>query len=113
MTVALGLGSKVYRGPGKLWVTGYAGDIFYEMAWILLVVVLKPGVSVTQVTLWVFGITAAVETLQLWQPEWLQALRATLVGQLFLGSTFSPADFLYYGIGCGLTWWGLVQLGKR
>jgi hypothetical protein len=42
--------------------------------------------------------------MQLWQPAWLQAMRATLPGRLVLGNTFVWSDFLYYVLGCVIGW---------
>lgn len=113
LTIPLGLASKVYSGWGQAWVEGYFGDILFEMAWIFFVGCLHPRISPLKLSLWVFGVTSAVEISQLWQPAWLQAVRATLFGKLFLGSTFVWADFLYYAIGCGIGWAGLSAIQTR
>ena len=113
LTVPLGLASKAYTGWGQAWVEGYLGDVLFEMAWIFFIGCLRPRVSSLKLSLWVFGLTSAVETLQLWQPAWLQAIRATLFGKLFLGSTFVWADFLYYAIGCWLGWAILSAIQTR
>lgn len=111
--IPLGLASKVYVGPGQSWVEGYAGDLLYEIAWMLFLAAIWPRIAPGRLALGVFGATAAVELLQLWQPPWLQALRATLPGKLLLGSTFVSWDFLYYALGCGLGWLLLGQLQQR
>jgi hypothetical protein len=79
------------------------------MAWMFLMAGLWPAIAKAKQGLlklaWsVFAITAGFEFLQLWQPPWLQAWRATLLGKLFLGNTFVPLDFLYYALGCWLGW---------
>ncbi len=102
VTIPLGLWTKIYNGPGEGWVQGSAGDILFEMAWIFFIMILNPRLVPLRVGLWVFGVTSGVEVLQLWQPAWLQAIRATLPGKLLLGSTFHSWDFLYYALGCGL-----------
>jgi hypothetical protein len=63
-----------------------------------------------QIPLWVFGITCTLEFLQLWHPLILEHFRATFVGRLLIGTTFSWWDFLYYGVGCFLGWFWLWQL---
>ncbi len=108
IVIPLGLGSKVYTGWGQAWVDGYSGDILFELAWIFFIACLRPRISAWKLSLWVFGLTSVVEALQLWQPAWLQAIRATLPGKLLLGSQFVWADFLYYAIGCVLGWGLLV-----
>lgn len=109
LVIPLGLASKVYHGPAATWVQGYSGDILYELAWMFLIVglcpkLLKTRQSVMWLALGVFAATAGVEFLQLWQPDWLQAWRATLAGKLLLGTTFVAWDFLYYALGCLLGW---------
>lgn len=121
LVIPLGLASKVYSGWGQGWVEGYSGDILFEMAWIFFIAGLWPRVSARKLSLWVFGMTSVVEVLQLWQPPWLQAMRATLPGKLLLGSTFVWADFFYYGLGCLIGWvalerfqaWGRVGVPAR
>jgi hypothetical protein len=74
------------------------------------VALIWPRLAPGWVALGVLVATCLLEVLQLWQPAWLQAVRATLPGRLVLGSTFSPSDFWYYLIGAGLGWLGLRWL---
>lgn len=104
LLIPLGIITKVYSGVGALWLRGYGGDILYTMAWLALVLLLKPRFSLTKTCLWIFGLTALGECSQLWHPPWLAPFRATLFGQLLLGSAFSWPDFLCYGLGCALGW---------
>ncbi len=109
LVIPLGLGSKAYHGPANAWVEGYAGDILYEMAWMFLIAGLWPAIlksrrGLLNLALGVFVMTASFEFLQLWQPAWLQAWRATLAGKLILGTTFVAWDFFYYALGCLIGW---------
>ena len=113
LIVPVGLASKVYQGPLKGWVYDYSGDILYETFWILLVGFIWPQVSPAKVASAVFAITSAIEVLQLWKPPFLQAIRATLAGQLLLGTTFVWWDFFHYFAGCALTWIGLRYLKSK
>lgn len=45
------------------------------------------------------GVSFAVECLQLWRPPFLQALRATVLGGLVLGSGFLWSDLVCYTVG--------------
>ncbi|MEQ8963007.1 MAG: DUF2809 domain-containing protein [Coleofasciculus sp. C2-GNP5-27] len=49
-------------------------------------------------------VTCLLEVLQLWQPPFLQAIRATLLGRVILGNTFTWSDFPAYFIGSFLGW---------
>lgn len=117
LVIPLGLGSKVYDGPARAWVEGYAGDVLYELAWMFLVVGLWPALlksrqGISRLAMAVFTVTAGFEFLQLWQPAWLQAWRATLLGKLILGTTFIVWDFVYYALGC-LLGWAILKLWQR
>jgi len=117
LVIPLGLASKTYSGPAAGWVEGYSGDILYEMAWMFLIAGLCPTLvksrqGILRLALGVFGVTSVFEFLQLWQPDWLQAWRATLPGKLILGTTFVPLDFLYYALGC-LLGTGILLFWRR
>jgi hypothetical protein len=108
--IPIGLASKFYKGPFDVWLNNSVGGIFYEMFWVLLVVLINPILSPGWVAFWVFIVTSSLEFAQLWKPEFLEVIRATLLGRLLLGTTFSWWDFPYYIIGCGLAWFGLKYL---
>jgi len=102
--VPLGLMMKFYRGPGQEWLNNTFGGVPYEIFWILLVVFIWPQVSAVWASVGVCLATCGLEFLQLWQPPFLQAIRATLIGRLVLGNTFQWSDFPYYFIGSFLGW---------
>ena len=108
--VPFGLVTKFYRGTGQAWLNDVFGGIPYEIFWMLLVALiwqwLRPGAIARIVLI----STCLLEFLQLWQPTWLQAIRATLPGRLVFGNTFTWGDFPYYVIGCWLGWLWLKQL---
>ena len=102
--VPFGLITKFYRGTGQAWLNDAFGGIPYEVFWILLVAWIWPRTRPAAIAFSVFGATCLLEFLQLWQPAWLQAIRATLPGRLVLGNTFVWSDFSYYAIGCVIGW---------
>lgn len=111
IVVAMGFLFKFYDGFAHQWFNNYAAAIFYEIFWCLFVFLLvRNRKAVMQIPLWVFGITCLLEFLQLWHPPILEQFRATFVGRLLIGTTFSSWDFLYYGVGCSLGWFWLRQL---
>lgn len=117
LVIPLGLGSKAYAGPAAAWVEGYSGDILYELAWMFFIAGLWPAIlksrqGVLNLALGVFVMTSSFEFLQLWQPAWLQAWRATLAGKLILGTTFVVWDFAYYALGC-LMGWVILKIWQR
>lgn len=108
--IPIGLGSKYYQGPFAEWANNSLGGVFYEIFWILLVVLIQPKLSPGWVAFGVFVVTSSLEFAQLWKPPFLEIVRATLFGRLLLGTTFSWWDFPYYILGCELAWLGLKAL---
>ncbi len=104
LLIPLGLAAKYYQGMFQGWVNNSFSSLFYEMFWIFLVIGINPRLSPGWVSFWVFIVTSGLEFLQLWNPPVLAAIRATLPGRLVLGTTFVWTDFIYYLIGCTLTW---------
>lgn len=49
-----------------------------------------------QIPLWVFAITCMLEFLHLWHPPILEEFKATFVGRLLIGTTFSWENFLLW-----------------
>lgn len=111
IVIAMGFLFKFYSGFAHQWFNNYGAAIFYEIFWCLFVFLLvRNRKAVMQIPLWVFGITCTLEFLQLWHPLILEQFRATFVGRLLIGTTFSWWDFLYYGVGCFLGWFWLRHL---
>lgn len=111
--IPLGLISKFYKGPLDQWLNNYSGGIFYEIFWILLVILINPKIPPSIATTWVFIITAILEFLQLWHPPLLEAIRATLIGRLLIGTTFDWWDFIHYILGCAIAWLCLKTLKNK
>ncbi|MFD2784451.1 ribosomal maturation YjgA family protein [Hymenobacter rubripertinctus] len=99
LTVPLGLGSRRYAAALPAWLTAYAGDTLWALLVFWLVALLRPRWPVLRVGLAAFGLTLAVETSQLYQAPWLNALRHTTLGGLVLGFGFLWSDVLCYGAG--------------
>ena len=89
---------------GAEWMHDIGGSLAYQIFWILLVMVCYPKASVMRVAIGVFLASCAIEFLQLWKPPLLQAIRATLLGRLVLGNTFTWSDFPPYAVGSVLGW---------
>jgi hypothetical protein len=88
------------------WIGDAGGGIAYELFWIFLLLLLQPKANIRSIAIAVCLATCAIEFLQLYQPPWLQAIRATLPGRLILGTTFSWSDFPPYftGSAIGFLW---------
>ncbi|NES72330.1 MAG: DUF2809 domain-containing protein [Okeania sp. SIO2D1] len=101
----MGLYSKVYSGPGKVWFNQYLGGVLYEIFWCLLLFFIVPKKrAIAPIAVWVFIVTCALELLQLWQAPWLITIRSSVVGRYLLGTTFVWLDFPHYLLGCLIGW---------
>ncbi len=105
IVVPLGFGLKQYDGPWGPWVRNSLAGAAYEIFWCLALFFVWPRrPAVTRIVIGVFAVTCALETLQLWHPAWLEAVRGTFAGRTLLGTTFHPTDFAYYVLGCAVAW---------
>ncbi len=106
----IGLTSEFYSGPGQEFFNDYLGDFLYQIFLILLIVFIFPQASPSKTAWGVLIFNCIIEFSQLWRPAFLQAVRATLFGRLFLGSGFAWEDFIGYILGCILGWVWVVRL---
>lgn len=97
--VPLGFATKLYRGPGDIWVHAYAGALCYEVFWIFLLKAMFRRAPVVPLAVGVFLVTGALEWLQLSRHPVLEWIRSFFLGRALIGDGFDPWDFLYYGIG--------------
>lgn len=110
--VAIGLSTKIYRGPFEPWVQGHLGDVLVMPFLIGVARWCCPRRSPAALSGAILGLAIVTELLQLWQPPALQTFRATLLGKLTLGASFDGWDFLHYGLGALLGYAGLCWLDR-
>ena len=111
VVVPLGFGLKLYHGanaPGGAALQHYLNNslagVVYEVFWCLLAFLVWPRRgAIVPICLGVFLVTTGLEFLQLWRPPAphpLAAARATILGKVLLGTTFSWLDIPHYAAGC-------------
>ena len=97
VTIGLGLGSRTSIIPEFIY--PYLGDALYALMFFFMVGFLFPNMS----TLKVFGISVGlcflIEFSQLYQADWINAIRHTRLGGLILGFGFLWSDLLSYFVG--------------
>lgn len=86
------------------WLRDSSGGATYVVFWAMAAQALRPDLRPSIAAAAALTFTCAVESLQLWHPAWLDALRRTLPGRLVLGSTFAWSDFPPYFLGAGIAW---------
>ncbi|MGB3401863.1 MAG: DUF2809 domain-containing protein [Microcoleaceae cyanobacterium] len=111
--IPFGIFSKYYQGLFQEWINNSFGGIPYIIAWTALILLIQPHFNPKKVAFWVLIVNVFIEFLQLWHPPFLQAIRATFLGRMLLGTTFVFSDFIYYGIGCLLSGWLFTSLKHR
>lgn len=105
LVIPLTFALKYYSGPGEWWLNNWGSSFGYEIFFMLLVFMIVPRRSaIMTIAISVCLVTCALEFMQLWQPAWLQSIRATFLGRGLLGTTFQWWDLPAYPLGCTLGW---------
>jgi hypothetical protein len=105
--IGLGLASRS-EAVGLPWfVAKYLGDALWGLVVFVGFGFLFPRQSTLLITVLAVGFACSVEFSQLYHPSWLDAIRATRLGGLVLGTpsaTFAWGDIVAYlvGIVCGV-----------
>jgi uncharacterized membrane protein YGL010W len=110
IVVPLGYVVRFANLPNLAGLHDFLGGILYQVFWILAVLFFSPRSSIVKVAIAVCLAGWAIEFLQLWQPPFLQAMRATLPGRLILGNTFTLTDLPQYPIGSLVGWFWAKKL---
>lgn len=110
LIVPLGYG---IRFAANTWLNDLLGSIAYEIFWIALGAFLFPAVRPVWIAVYVLVATCVLEGLQLWQNPLYLAAKATFLGRLILGNTFTGSDFLAYFAGSFVGWIWIVLLHQR
>lgn len=95
-------------------VVKYGGSLLWATMVFLLVGVLLPRLTRTQIVVIAAAIAVAVEFSRLVHAPWLDAFRLTTAGALLLGRIFSLWNLVAYAIGIAFGVWidRLVQLRR-
>lgn len=122
IVIACGLSLRRYGVPLGLsaFVVKYGGSLLWATMVFLLVGVLLPRLTRSQLAAIAVAIAVVVELLRLMHTPWLDAFRLTTAGALLLGRIFSPWNLVAYAIGIAFGVWldrltelrGLVRWAK-
>jgi glycopeptide antibiotics resistance protein len=94
--VLMGLASRSEALSLSAFWAKYLGDMFWAMMVFVGLRILLPKQSTAFLAALAFGICCAVEFSQLYHAAGIDKIRATWIGKLVLGSSFSWPDFLAY-----------------
>lgn len=96
-------------GAGLVWrlpaipflpfVRKYGADALWAWLVFLLIRIIRPQARTATSAAVAFGFTVMVELTQLYHAPWIDAIRATRLGALVLGSVFNWPDIPAYALG--------------
>src|SRR5262245_10132473 len=109
LVVAFGLPTRLIPEVLPPFVVNYVGDALSALAVFLGIGLLLPKARTRTIFLLAWAVSWGIEFSQLYQADWINAIRANKLGGLILGYTFLPSDLLMYLIGIGVG----VVLEKR
>ena len=107
MAGIFGLFSRKFPEYLPLFLSRYAGDTMWAFALYYLIRIIFPLKTIIWNSLVCLTLSVLVEVSQLYQADWINIIRHTLIGALILGNTFVWSDLLCYLSGCILA--GLID----
>lgn len=114
LVVLGGLASRSELAGGlPVFFSTYAGDTLWALTVFLVLGFLFPGARIATVALVTLTLSFAVEFSQLYQADWINAIRDMRMGALLLGHGFLWSDLLCYTAGCAIGALGEVLMGSR
>lgn len=97
--IVLGLFSRAFPPLVPAALGKYPGDALWALMVQFGIAFLRPELRPSRVATLALGVSWLVELSQLYQAPWINALRATRLGHLALGSQFHWPDLLAYTLG--------------
>jgi hypothetical protein len=110
LVIAAGLISR--RPPLHDLVGDSPGDALWAMMVYFILAALRPTARKSKRAAAALAIAYLVEILQLWRAPWLVDLRATSLGHLALGSSFSLTDLVAYTVGVAIAFGLDAAIGR-
>lgn len=99
ITMVLGLASRQFGECLPVFLRNYAGDALWAMMVFWGIGFLFYKMSAAKVMLAALAFSFAIEFSQLYQADWINALRRTTLGGLILGYGFLWSDLVCYTVG--------------
>lgn len=96
-TIVLGLSSRTIKG-----IPLFIGDMLYAIMIYFIMHFLFPKAATKIIALVSLLVCYVIETLQLYQADWIVNIRSTTIGHLVLGQGFLWSDILAYTFGIGI-----------
>jgi hypothetical protein len=97
--IAAGLASRRYPWLLPAQLGKYPGDALWALMVMLLYGLARPNWPIARTAAAALATSFVVELSQLYQADWINAVRHTTLGHLVLGSGFHALDLLAYAVG--------------
>lgn len=97
ITIIFGIFSRSSYIPKFIY--PYLGDFLYTLMLFFIFGFLFPKKKVFQIAMMSIGLCFLIEISQLYQADWINAIRKTIIGKWTLGSGFLWSDIVSYTLG--------------
>ena len=97
--VLLGLASRKYGNVLPEFIAAYSGDTLWAAMVYFGLRILFPSTSILKVAVGALLFSYCIEISQLYQADWINAIRNTTIGALILGHGFLWTDLVCYTVG--------------
>jgi len=98
LVIAAGLASRKFPMLLPAFLGAYPGDALWVLMVLLMVACVKPAMAPPKLAAAALAISFLVEASQLYQEPWINAIRATTLGHLVLGTGFQWLDLFAYAV---------------
>lgn len=102
LIIVLGLGSRTYGDYLPSFVATYAGDTLWAAMVYFGISFLFPFTRLLRRAIAALLFSYCIEVSQLYQSDWINAIRGTTLGALVLGHGFLWSDMVCYTVGIAL-----------
>ena len=99
VVIILGVASRSYEDILPVFIGKYLGDVLWALMIYLIITFLFKKISTIKASLISLLICGGVEVSQLYQSEWINNIRDTVIGSLILGHGFLYTDLICYIVG--------------
>lgn len=99
VVMMLGLALRRYEDILPVFIGKYLGDVLWALMIYLIIAFLLKKVSAIKVSVISLLISYGIEFSQIYQNEWINNIRETVIGSLILGHGFLYTDLICYIVG--------------